>query len=668
MTDGQQGNEVRLDAASRLAESPALRDAVNRAVAEGRVPGHAASVLAAADAPTRVAGGEALEHVVPPVALEAIVQRVGRPPLLITNGQIELEDLDDFPPGTDALIKGMEPLVGSVGRVEFVNASMAWGGTGWIVSQDGTSRVVATNRHVAQVVASRASDGTGVFLRSPQTGVRLGARIDFDEDLERQPGDPVPFSVTKVDYLADDLSADVALLCISGDGLPTALALSDDEAAAGDLVALIGYPAFDPRNDAADQARYFHDLYGVKRLSPGKVMQALGPGSSLTHDCTSLGGSSGSPLIRMQDKEVVGLHFSGVYGVQNSAVGVGTLRDLVAGRRPVVAAGAAVKAERPDGESVADGSHPADYFADRAGYDPAFLGNGLTAPWPGLPAAVEANLSRPSDEVAAQPFELRYTHFGVKYSRDRRQPRMTAVNIDGATTVRIKRANDKWFHDERIPVADQLSQQDYADPGIDRGHMVRREDPNWDPAATPGPDGPTSVVADLANSDTFHYVNAALQTSVLNQGKQLWQGLENYQLDSARTNGFKACVFTGPIFRDDDPEIAAGLKAPLEFWKVAVMVDAETNGLHATAYVLSQGDLIRQLLESRSKVEAVEGFTLGAYRTFQVAVKDLADATGYDFSAYVDADPLGKTERGQEALQTGEPVFVSLETMEDAVL
>ena len=244
---------------------------------------------------------------------------------------------------------------------------------------------------------------------------------------------------------------------------------------------------------------------------------------------------------------------------------------------------------------------------------------------------------------------------------------MTAVNIDGATSVPIKRGDDKWFFDLRIPVSQQLTQDDYDDPEIDRGHLVRREDPNWGDDVVAAPDGrPTSVTAQLANDDTFHYVNAALQTSKLNQGKQLWQGLENYLLDNARLKGFRLTVFTGPVFRPDDPEVKPGLAAPLEFWKVAVMIDAETDRLHATAYLLSQGELIRDLLERRSRNEAVEGFTLGEYRTFQIAVRDLAEATGYDLSTYAAADPLGAT-ADNEGIEDGVPVFVPLDSLEQVI-
>ena len=187
--------------------------------------------------------------------------------------------------------------------------------------------------------------------------------------------------------------------------------------------------------------------------------------------------------------------------------------------------------------------------------------------------------------------------------------------------------------------------------------MVRREDPNW------GDNAPQ------ADGDTFHYTNAAPQHSRLNQGKQLWQGLENYILDSARTKGFRACVFTAPVFSDDDPILEEeDVHVPLEFWKVVVMVDSELNKLHATAYLLSQGQLIRKLLEDRDRSEAIEGFVLGPYRTFQISLADLEEATGYDFGALKDADPLARTEEGREAAAANVPVVVTLETFGDVVL
>lgn len=654
-------DEERLErVTNRLRTSPELAEAVRQAIARGDVPAAAAARISDAATEAAARDRESLESIIPLGPLEAIVQRVGRPPLLIRNDLVDLVDLVDFPPETGPMIKGIEPFVGSVGRVEFLNHSMSWGGTGWVIAEDGSTRLVATNRHVAKLVARRTATGAGTFLRSPVSGSRYGMNLDFHEEVGSVAADARPFRVREVVYLADDAAPDVALLRIEGSDLPSALPLATEPARTGQVVAVIGYPAFDSRNNADDQARYFADLYDVKRCAPGKIMQELSGVTTLRHDCTTLGGNSGSPLIRLEDRKVVGLHFAGLYGVENSAVGADTLHRLIrAGDRSIP--GIAMTPSRTgEGEAAGDGEHTPAQLADRDGYDPDFLDAGLSAPWPGLGSEVLADLAHPSDELADRPGELRYTHFGVRFSATRKQPLITAVNIDGRSLVRVKRGADRWFTDGRLPRKMQLTRADYDHPDIDRGHMVRRQDPNWDPSAAPRA---ASVLAERANLDTFHYTNAAPQHSDMNQGSELWLGLEDYILESARTSGFKACVFTGPVNRPDDAEIKEGVLVPREFWKLVAMVDAEGQRLHATAYLLSQGELIRDVLEKRDRTEANEGFVLAAYRTFQIAVRDLADATGYDLSAYIGADPLAQAAPDAEA--TDVPLFVPLERPED---
>jgi hypothetical protein len=47
-------------------------------------------------------------------------------------------------------------------------------------------------------------------------------------------------------------------------------------------------------------------------------------------------------------------------------------------------------------------------------------------------------------------------------------------------------------------------------------------------------------------------------------GRRCWQGLENLILDSARTHGFKACVFATPVFTDEDPMLEKeNIRVPL---------------------------------------------------------------------------------------------------------
>jgi endonuclease G len=631
--------------------TPAMRAAVHDKIASGTLPPALGTAVSGLDLQVATADVQPLESLMPLPALEAIIRLTGRPPLLVRNDQVVLEPLPDLPVGTDAKIRAAQKWIPSVGRVEFLNASMRWGGTGWVIDSRPTGDIIITNRHVAKLVARRAADGSGVFMRNA-AGVRAGIKVDFREEQGSLQNDAAfTVMIAGVDYLADDLAADAALLRVVTDAAkrPTPLQLSDTEAKMGELVALIGYPAQDPRNDADAQARYFRDLYDVKRFAPGRIIQQLSAGVVLSHDCTSLGGNSGSPLLSLETGKVVGLHFAGVFGKENSAVGTTTLNALLKGTRTQVA----VPAGKPT-EGLSDGSHPATVFKGRKGFATGFLGAGKVAtPWPGLPAAIAKTLARPSDRPKEKG-ELRYTHFGVKYSGEAKVPLMTAVNIDGGKTVRIKRTADKWFIDERIDRAVQLTAANFADAEIDRGHMVRREDPNWGTAAT----------AATANDDTFHYVNAAPQHGQLNQGKTQWQGLENYILDNARTAGFQACVFTGPVLGPDDPVID-GARVPLEYWKLVATLDADANALRATAYLLSQGQMIRDLLEKRAKTEAMEGIVLGEYRTFQIAIADLASGTGYDFSAYLDADPLKRT---QESVEATEPSFIPLGELSDMVL
>lgn len=596
---------------------------------------------------------------------EAIVRRYIRPPMLIKGDKIVYNPVPHFPELTEKAVRSVEHMVPSVGRVEFLNHAMRWGGTGFVVERlSATRSLFVTNRHVAEIVARRAKDGSGVFLRS-NFGVFYGMKLDFKEEVDAASDARFELKAERIRYLADLSEPDVALIEIQTrpDLSPEPLLLADWPAKDRELVATIGYPAYDDRNDLTQMREYFGDFFDVKRFSGGLVMQE--PGSLiLRHDCTTLGGNSGSSLISLDDKRtstnrVVGLHFQGEFGVENAAVGVETLKRLLRDGRGSIVPGALLAGadERPDG------SHEASAFAGRGGYQPAFLGENLIVPLPSFGPEIADDLARPTDALPERPFELRYTHFGIYYSVGRRAPRVAAVNIDGARAVRIKRGDDQWFFDLRIPRDIQVGQKAYADPKIDRGHMVRREDPNW-----AEPDEKNNATALLANDDTFHYTNSALQHSSLNQGKTLWQGLENYILDSARTEGFKACVFTGPVLRDDDPPIEpGGPQIPVEFWKIVAMPAAE-GGLHATGYLLSQGDLIRDLLSTRGRSEAAEGFVLGAYRTFQVAISHIEAITGLRFDVLRSADPLADRIGLHETVAGSGVGYHPLDTLEDLVL
>lgn len=264
-------------------------------------------------------------------------------------------------------------------------------------------------------------------------------------------------------------------------------------------------------------------------------------------------------------------------------------------------------------------------YEGRRGYDEDFLGRDFRVALPTLsPALVELAARTGGD--AGEDYVLKYHHFNVVLNKERRLAFFTAVNIDGETASRLKREADHWYLDPRLPVEDQTGEAVYADNDLDRGHLVRRLDPAW---------GRTRRVAKLANDDTFHFTNCTPQHKNFNQNKTTWAGLEDYILDNASNLRFRANVFCGPVFADDDDDYR-GVKLPRQFWKVAVMVK---NGgrLSATGYLLSQEELLRGL-------EAVGEFSYAAYRTYQVPIRRIEELTGISFGTLADMDPMAGNE------------------------
>ncbi|MGW6454946.1 DNA/RNA non-specific endonuclease [Streptomyces sp. NPDC055078] len=257
-------------------------------------------------------------------------------------------------------------------------------------------------------------------------------------------------------------------------------------------------------------------------------------------------------------------------------------------------------------------------LADRTGYDELFLGSAVPLP-------------RPTG-TDIETVILPYTHFTVVLRPDRRLAAATAVCIDGGRLVDDVPRDDDWRLDPRLPGTSQTGNEMYANNSLDRGHLVRRLDPVWGERAE----------AVRANDDTFHFTNAAPQADVFNQGKALWQGLENYLLDHAARFDRKLTVFTGPVLHESDPPYRGG-QVPLRFWKVAAFV--QNGALASSAYVLDQSpDLTRDADRAFAGAKPGEPPPLGAFRTFQVPVADIAAITLLDLGPLpaVDVFPVAR--------------------------
>jgi hypothetical protein len=252
------------------------------------------------------------------VGLEAVILLFGRPALLVQNGSFAAP-----PSGWEVLETqraGIETSIRSVGRIEMLDRGMV--GTGFLVAPD----VVMTNRHVAEVFSLPSDSGGWTF--------KLGRVPVLDYLDERGTKGSATFKVTEIIGIHPDVRIDLALLRIAGDAMddtpaawtaPAVLPIAGTPPAIGNTehnVYLIGYPATDNQGITPPDVmtRIFGDVYEVKRLQPGTITQISTGLPRFSHDCSTLGGNSGSCVIDLESHRVIGLHFSGGYRESNYAV------------------------------------------------------------------------------------------------------------------------------------------------------------------------------------------------------------------------------------------------------------------------------------------------------------------------------------------------------------
>jgi V8-like Glu-specific endopeptidase len=253
------------------------------------------------------------------LAVRAINVLVGRPTLLIRKGKF-----DPPPPNWEDLLNRyralIEPTFRSVGKIELSGRTpYAYVGTGFIVAKD----VLMTNRHVVKLFCDQ--DGAEWTLRPG-----VSAAVDFVEEYGNSASNE--FAVEGVVGVHD--KHDLALLRLAAKSrqrknLPKPLPVAKDGSGVtmGHDVYAVGYPARSNDADLEMMNRLFGDTFELKRVSPGQVMGLLEGDPILLHDCTTLGGNSGSCILDMVTQRVVGLHFGGAEGAANIAVALWKLAD-----------------------------------------------------------------------------------------------------------------------------------------------------------------------------------------------------------------------------------------------------------------------------------------------------------------------------------------------------
>src|ERR1017187_3855134 len=245
--------------------------------------------------------------------LEAIVLPLNRPAVFVKGNSY-----DDLPAAwshlnTADLKQRLGSNFPSIGRVNVPNSPLIpYAGTAFVVGKE----LMMTNRHVAEVF----SRGLGVNILYTPGDAQIGFTHEANEAKN-----VVQLTVTKVEMIHPFW--DMALLRVEGLAQePLTLCADATSDLIGHDVAVVGYPALDPRNDFALQNQVFGGTFNVKRLQPGtlrprtKIRSFENMVDAVTHDASTLGGDSGAAVLDIRTGHVVALHFGGEYLRANYAV------------------------------------------------------------------------------------------------------------------------------------------------------------------------------------------------------------------------------------------------------------------------------------------------------------------------------------------------------------
>jgi S1-C subfamily serine protease len=202
----------------------------------------------------------------------------------------------------------IDPLLTSIGRINLSDGSHV--GTGFLIAEG----VLATNRHVL----GDLTFGTEVL---PQGRGQVVFQREFGSNDD-------PVNIVAIEGVTDvSPTADIALLSVPRLGRPI-LPLDVNPPGEGERVVVIGYPAQDKVRNPLFADAVFAGRYGVRRAAIGETLDGAAT-PHFYHDCSTLGGNSGSPVFSLETGRVVGIHRSGFFMYRNEAVDGATLARTI---------------------------------------------------------------------------------------------------------------------------------------------------------------------------------------------------------------------------------------------------------------------------------------------------------------------------------------------------
>jgi S1-C subfamily serine protease len=248
-------------------------------------------------------------------ALQAIIRSM-RPSALSRGGSIDPLPAEATPvfPNWPGFVAAITPHLYTIGRVDRIRSGALAPdpfGTGFLLP----SGLFLTNHHVVTLL----SGGTDVINPGE-------AEVRFVQEYNA----PDEAAVPVIEVCQFHEEEDAAILRLERDPRLDGrkpLSWSTAPLNESDQIVVVGYPSLDTIRNPLFASTIFGGRLNVKRLAPGEMIGSRR--GALYHDCSTLGGNSGSPLVDIKTGAVVGLHRDGYFMARNEAVSAGALQGFV---------------------------------------------------------------------------------------------------------------------------------------------------------------------------------------------------------------------------------------------------------------------------------------------------------------------------------------------------
>jgi|GEM_PF-1944858 hypothetical protein len=289
----------------------------------------------------KTAGGESVSNLndLEIAGLEAIIEVTGRPALRYSNGKVQTPSslLGENAHWNVLIVTSRSKInrvSASVGRLALMNnLGLAEPvGTGWRARAE----LIVTNRHVVEEFVTDPKDPVA------QWKLDGGKKPFVDFSVTDNASNTQRFDVADVLYIAPEDEVDLALLKITPTTSPVPDALiidwnPDSPGAAttykggemvfeGREIYVVGHPLRQQNSELV--ATVFGVADGSKRWSPGYVKGINEQKYVLEHDCSTLGGNSGSCVFTADLNQVIAIHVGGID--VDTATGKGSANEALA--------------------------------------------------------------------------------------------------------------------------------------------------------------------------------------------------------------------------------------------------------------------------------------------------------------------------------------------------